>query len=113
MSKGIARHAGDFTAWEKTDGGPLTIAALFEARHGYEPEAVYDGGTVWLAGPLQKNGLGSLKNAQDHTRILCSAENGSKTPAIASSGLLGRNEAARTPLTPERARQLALGLGEV
>lgn len=30
-----------------------TAAALFEARRGYSPAKVLDGGPIWLAGPLK------------------------------------------------------------
>ena len=80
----IERHEGDFAAFEKTDG-PEAVALLFERKHGYRPEAVHDGGTVWLVGPLRANGAGRRS-------------------------LVARAGAAQRPMSAERARQMLLQL---
>jgi hypothetical protein len=42
---------GKFKAYTK-DGDADQVRAAFEAKHGYRPDQVRDGGAVWLAGPL-------------------------------------------------------------
>ena len=85
--KAVERHKGDFAAFDKTDG-PEAVAAMFEQRYHYRPEAVHDGGTVWLAGPKRSNGTGRRS-------------------------LVARAERAQRPMTPDRARQLVMEFGGV
>lgn len=108
----IERHEGDFTAYAKTVTTDQARAA-FEARHGYAPAHVHDGGTIWLAGPKRKNGAKGLENGQRHTVSRLNAENAGKGANSRSRSILARVEAAQRDMTAERARQMVMELGGV
>jgi len=82
--KPVKRRPGAYAAFGKDDQRE-SVPAIFEERYGYRPEAVHDGGTIWLAGPLRGT--------------------------VAQRSLVARAGAAQREMTPERARQMAMELG--
>jgi hypothetical protein len=42
---------GKFKGYTKTVDADQ-VRAAFEAKHGYRPDQVHDGGTIWLVGPI-------------------------------------------------------------
>lgn len=85
-----------FTGYTKTITAD-EAAGFFAAKHGYPPAVIEDGGTVWLAGPIQEQQAAHV------------GDNGGG--ASRGGGLMRRAAEAQRPMTAGEARQLALSFG--